>query len=54
MRTRASSRTASTIHRHNVVAERYGLLSEIASEIESGENSPHHITAREWLEAPGA
>jgi GTP cyclohydrolase I/GTP cyclohydrolase-4 len=43
-----------TIHRHNVVAERYGLLSEIADELESGHHSRHHITMREWLEAPGA
>ena len=41
-----------TIHRHNVVAERYGLLSEIVGELESGEHSPHHTTTREWLEAP--
>jgi GTP cyclohydrolase I/GTP cyclohydrolase-4 len=42
-----------TIHRHNVVAERYGLLSEIIEELESGERSHHHTTMREWLEAPG-
>jgi GTP cyclohydrolase I/GTP cyclohydrolase-4 len=41
-----------TIHRHNVVAERYGLLSEITAEIESGAHSRHHTTMREWLEAP--
>jgi GTP cyclohydrolase-4 len=41
-----------TIHRHNVVAERYGLLSEIVGELESGEHSRHHTTMREWLEAP--
>jgi GTP cyclohydrolase-4 len=41
-----------TIHRHNVVAERHGLLSEIAAELESGVHSPHHTTTREWLEAP--
>ncbi len=41
-----------TIHRHNVVAERYGLISEIAAELDSGEHSRHHITMREWLEAP--
>jgi GTP cyclohydrolase-4 len=41
-----------TIHRHNVVAERYGLLSEITEELESGNHSPHHTTTREWLEAP--
>ncbi len=43
-----------TIHRHNVVAERYGLLSEIAGELESGEHSRHHTTMREWLEAPAS
>jgi GTP cyclohydrolase IV len=43
-----------TIHRHNVVAERYGLLSDIASEIETGDPSGHHLTMREWLEAPAA
>jgi GTP cyclohydrolase I/GTP cyclohydrolase-4 len=43
-----------TIHRHNVVAERYGLLSEIVGELESGEHSRHHTTVREWLEAPTA
>lgn len=43
-----------TIHRHNVVAERYGLLSEITGEIESGTHSRHHTTMREWLEAPAA
>ena len=41
-----------TIHRHNVVAERYGLLSEIADELDTGEHSRHHTTMREWLEAP--
>jgi GTP cyclohydrolase I/GTP cyclohydrolase-4 len=43
-----------TIHRHNVVAERYGLLSEIVAELESGKHSRHHTTMREWLEAPAA
>jgi GTP cyclohydrolase I/GTP cyclohydrolase-4 len=43
-----------TIHRHNVVAERFGLLAEIAGEIETGTPSPHHMTMREWLEAPTA
>jgi GTP cyclohydrolase IV len=41
-----------TIHRHSVVAERSGLLSEILAELESGTRSPHHTTEREWLEAP--
>ena len=43
-----------TIHRHNVVAERYGLLSEIAGELEADDHSRHHTTMREWLEAPAA
>jgi len=41
-----------TIHRHNVVAERHGLISEITRELETGEHSRHHATMREWLEAP--
>jgi GTP cyclohydrolase I/GTP cyclohydrolase-4 len=41
-----------TIHRHNVVAERYGLISEISAELESERHSRHHATMREWLEAP--
>ena len=41
-----------TIHRHNVVAERHGLISEINHELETGEHSLHHTTMREWLEAP--
>jgi GTP cyclohydrolase IV len=43
-----------TIHRHSVIAERSGLLDEVAREIESGEHSRHHVTEREWLEAPCA
>jgi GTP cyclohydrolase IV len=43
-----------TIHRHNVIAERYGLLSEIRAEIDSGEHSRNHVTMREWLEEPCA
>lgn len=39
-----------TIHRHNVVAERYGTLSELRAELESGTHSGHHRTRREWLE----
>jgi GTP cyclohydrolase I/GTP cyclohydrolase-4 len=43
-----------TIHRHSVVAERSGLLAEIAAELDTGQHSRHHLTEREWLEAPGA
>jgi GTP cyclohydrolase IV len=41
-----------TIHRHSVIAERSGLLAEILTELSSGERSRHHMTEREWLEAP--
>ena len=41
-----------TIHRHNVVAERYGTLGELRAELASGEHSARHLTMREWLEAP--
>jgi GTP cyclohydrolase-4 len=43
-----------TIHRHNVVAERYGTAADLRQELESGEHVPHHLTMREWLEAPAA
>jgi GTP cyclohydrolase-4 len=39
-----------TIHQHNVVAERFGLLGEMRHEIASGELSEHHVSAREWLD----
>jgi GTP cyclohydrolase I/GTP cyclohydrolase-4 len=41
-----------TIHRHNVVAERYGKLEDLRNELELGEHQRHHLTKREWLEAP--
>ena len=40
-----------TIHQHNVVAERFGLLGEIRHELRSGEHLPHHTSMREWLDA---
>jgi GTP cyclohydrolase I/GTP cyclohydrolase-4 len=43
-----------TIHRHNVVAERYGSLADLREEIGSGAHIRHHLTMREWLEAPAA
>ncbi len=40
-----------TIHRHNVVAERFGLLTKLRSEI-AGENPDRrHVTMKQWLEA---
>ncbi len=38
-----------TIHQHNVVAERHGLLSELRSEIDTGAAAPHQTTLEEWL-----
>jgi GTP cyclohydrolase-4 len=40
-----------TIHQHNVVAERYGLVGELARELYDDEHVQHHVTMREWLEA---
>jgi GTP cyclohydrolase I/GTP cyclohydrolase-4 len=40
-----------TIHQHNVVAERHGLLSELRAEIDSGAPSTHQTTLDEWLNA---
>jgi GTP cyclohydrolase I/GTP cyclohydrolase-4 len=42
-----------TIHQHNVVAERFGLLGELRRELDTGEHVAHHITMREWLDAAG-
>jgi len=39
-----------TIHQHNVVAERFGLLGEIRREEASGEPSERHVSTREWLD----
>ncbi|MGI8580419.1 MAG: GTP cyclohydrolase MptA [Solirubrobacteraceae bacterium] len=39
-----------TIHQHDVVAERFGLLGEIKRELESGEPSAGHVTRRAWLD----
>jgi GTP cyclohydrolase IV len=40
-----------TIHKHNVVAERHGLLGELTREIAAGERAARHVTMREWLES---
>jgi GTP cyclohydrolase IV len=39
-----------TIHRHNVVAERHGLLSELRAEIESSTPAGHQTTLEQWLD----
>jgi len=41
-----------TIHRHNVIAERHGVLDDLRSELDGGEHQRRHTTKREWLEAP--
>jgi GTP cyclohydrolase-4 len=38
-----------TIHQHNVVAERFGLLSELRHELGAGSYSEHHMSMRQWL-----
>ena len=43
-----------TIHQHNVVAERYGLVGELRAELQSATHSRRHVTMREWLESPAA
>jgi GTP cyclohydrolase-4 len=43
-----------TIHRHNVVAERYGTLGELRKELASGDAQVvRHMPMRDWLEAAG-
>jgi GTP cyclohydrolase IV len=39
-----------TIHQHNVVAERHGLLSELRGEIASGVAATHQTSLGEWLD----
>ena len=39
-----------SIHQHNVMAERFGLLGELRTELASGEPSAHHVSMREWLD----
>jgi GTP cyclohydrolase IV len=39
-----------TIHRHNVVAERHGLMSELRREVTEGLAVAHQTTLDEWLD----
>jgi GTP cyclohydrolase I/GTP cyclohydrolase-4 len=41
-----------TIHQHNVVAERHGLLSELRSEMDSGVPAPYQTSLDDWLSSP--
>jgi GTP cyclohydrolase IV len=40
-----------TIHQHNVVAERHGLLSELRDEVASGAPTARQTSLEEWLDA---
>ena len=40
-----------TIHQHDVVAERFGTLAEIRSELETGVPAPVHTSRPTWLGA---
>jgi GTP cyclohydrolase IV len=40
-----------TIHQHNVVAERYGTLAEIRTELATGDPAPAHTSLQTWLSA---
>ena len=42
-----------TIHQHNVVCERFGLLGELRHELATGEHAGHQTSMREWLDAAG-
>lgn len=42
-----------TIHQHNVVAERFGLLGELRTELQTGEHALEHVSMRQWLDAAG-
>jgi GTP cyclohydrolase-4 len=38
-----------TIHNHEVLAERFGTVGELRSELATGEHSARHTELREWL-----
>ena len=40
-----------TIHDHDVVAERFGKVSELRRELEAGEPAERHTDLRDWLSA---
>ena len=39
-----------TVHQHNVMAERFGLVGELRAERRTGVAPPHHTSMREWLD----
>jgi GTP cyclohydrolase I/GTP cyclohydrolase-4 len=40
-----------TIHNHDVVAERFGIVGELREELETGDHSTSHTELRDWLRA---
>ena len=44
----ARQRNLETIHQHDVVAERHGLLGDLASELAGGEPG-EAVTVEDWL-----
>ena len=46
----ARQRNLETIHQHDVVAERHGLLGDLRAEIAGDEARVRHVELREWLE----
>ena len=46
----AKQENLETIHQHNVVADRTGLLGELRQEVATGEHSDRHATMQDWLE----
>ena len=46
----ARQRNLETIHQHDVVAERHGLLGDLAREIAGDDAPTRHVALREWLE----
>src|ERR671914_449416 len=47
---RARQVNLETIHQHDVVAERHGLLGDLARELRTAEHEPRHVSMREWLQ----
>jgi GTP cyclohydrolase I/GTP cyclohydrolase-4 len=43
-----------TIHQHNVVADRHGMLGELRAELASAEHSPRHVSMRDGLDGASA
>ncbi|HNL21676.1 MAG TPA: GTP cyclohydrolase, FolE2/MptA family, partial [Rhodocyclaceae bacterium] len=39
-----------TIHRHNVVAERFGQIAALRQEVAGEDPGRRHLTMKEWLE----